>query len=267
MAEPLILLDKKKINKALTTKKSKIDILESICSTNEYFKTNNNDINVCIAENMTGGRGRLQRSWSAPFGKNIYLSLLHKFNQDISALAGFSLVLSLAVVATVQQFMPNEKIQIKWPNDVLWNNKKLAGILIDVSAESNGTCEATIGIGINVNMLDSDVRVNQPWVSLRKITNKYIDRNIVTASLIDNLINCISKFETVGLKGFQGQWRQYDNLFGKNIKISVGNKIITGVAVGINEQGHLKLKLANGEIQRFSAGDASIVKSKNAQII
>lgn len=261
LSEPLQLLDIRKIRKLITDQNIPIDILESINSTNAYlkpFKNDNNSPKICLAEYQEIGKGRLGRNWHSPFGQNIYFSLLYNFKKDISELSGLSLIIGLTIVKTLENYGKN--FQVKWPNDVIYENAKLAGTLIEMQAEANGSCQAIIGIGINVNMIKDDKNVDQLWISLRKITNQYIDRNSLIAAFINNLLIYIKKFEDYGLKAFIDEWKNYDALYNKKIDLKNLNSQISGIVKGINEQGNLMLELENGDIKSFASGDTTIMK-------
>ncbi|MBY0377677.1 MAG: bifunctional biotin--[acetyl-CoA-carboxylase] ligase/biotin operon repressor BirA [Gammaproteobacteria bacterium] len=262
---PLILLDPQKIISLVNEDRVDIEVLEKIDSTNQYLKTqlnNANRVKVCIAEMQTQGRGRLNRQWHSPFGKNIYLSLLYPFEKDISELAGLSLVVSLALGKTIDKIIgQREKMGIKWPNDLIIAGQKIAGILIEIQAESNGFCQAIIGIGVNVNMADiATEAISQPWSSLQKLTGEYYDRNSMCAELIRQLLIYLQGFALSGLNGFSSEWQQRDVLFGQAIEVTSGNHHHSGIAQGIDAQGHLLLKMADGSIKDFSAGDTTLRK-------
>lgn len=169
LSEPLILLDVDRIKKNIA---GNIDIhlFETIDSTNHYLKVFKNikTPKVCIAEKQTHGKGRFNRQWYSPFGKNLYFSCVYPFQKDVSELAGLSLLTSLAIVKTLQHFGLDERLLVKWSNDVMYDNKKLSGNLIEVQAETHASCQAIIGIGINVNMLDDESKtISQEWISMR----------------------------------------------------------------------------------------------------
>lgn len=266
LVDALILLDKNKIKKLLTEINQEIDILvfESITSTNDFLRTTDSvkSITACLAEQQTQGKGRLNREWYSPFGQNIYLSLRYPFQKDMSELAGLSLVVSLAILSTLRTYLPNDQLFTKWPNDILFAGKKLAGSLIEVQAETNGMCHAVIGIGINVNMINDDRAITQSWTSMRKILGQQINRNELSASLIQHIINHLSQFEKVGFKAFVPAWLTADCLMQQTIILKTINHKVTGQMIGINEQGHLLLKLEDGKTKAFSAGDVSISKTK-----
>lgn len=258
LCEPLILLNQDVI--AAHTDAT-VTIFETIDSTNEYLKhRRSKKLQFCIAEQQTNGKGRLNRNWHSPFGQNIYLSCLYPFTKDISELAGLSLVVSLAIAATLRKFGLDEKLFVKWPNDILHDGNKLSGTLIEVQAESNGACQAVIGIGLNVNMLlDTQREITQGWTSMRKITGQYLDRNNIAATLMNDLQDYLERFHANGFKDFIAEWQAADCMHGKDITVKNHHETISGVMAGINAQGHLLLKTSEGE-RAFSSGDTLIVK-------
>jgi BirA family transcriptional regulator, biotin operon repressor / biotin---[acetyl-CoA-carboxylase] ligase len=265
LLEPLKLLELTKIKKKLVHDKIEIKIFESITSTNGYFKTlrNNKSLRICLAEQQTQGKGRFNREWHSPFGKNIYFSCFYPFQKDLSELAGLSLVMSLAIIKTLKSYGVDKNLFVKWPNDIFYEDKKISGTLIEIQAESHGVCNVVIGIGINVNMQDDENNLSQPWTSLRKILGQYIDRNELCSRLINYLLNYLQEFNSQGFAPFRKEWMQRDCLANQFITLNTLHEKISGTVTGINDQGHLLLKLEDGKIQVFSAGDASIIKKKN----
>lgn len=266
LKQPLILLDSKNIKKFITAtdtiKLGKIDILGSISSTSDYFRTQApiNGLHFCLAEHQSAGRGRFGRAWSSPFGANIYLSCRWSVEQDVSDFSGLSLMISLAVIEALTQFgVPD--LTVKWPNDILWQGKKFAGILVEMQAESNGLTQVIIGIGINVNMTHANAQeISQPWTSVEAILGQTQDRNKLAGLLINQLLEKLSLFSTHGFRYFIDLWSKYDNLFGKKIGLKVGKKIIHGIAQGVNAQGYLLLEDQDHVVHACSSGEASILK-------
>jgi BirA family transcriptional regulator, biotin operon repressor / biotin---[acetyl-CoA-carboxylase] ligase len=214
-----------------------------------------------VAEHQTGGKGRLGRGWHSPFGRNIYLSCLYPFHKDITELAGLSLLVSLAILRTLEQFGIHDNVTVKWPNDVICSGKKISGTLIELQAESHGASQAVIGIGLNVNMLiDEKRQISQSWTSMRRLTGKYLDRNLVCAALMNTLLDYLRRFERQGFAAFSDEWLAAEGMMGKSVIIKTGSETKTGIMSGINMQGHLLLKLDDGRTQAFSSGDTSIVK-------
>ncbi|NQY42078.1 MAG: biotin--[acetyl-CoA-carboxylase] ligase [Legionellales bacterium] len=265
MEDSLILLDKLKIKSGLRKKNVDIEILESVDSTNEHMKRKigtDSQIQICMSELQTTGKGRMGRSWYSPFAKNIHLTILYSLNKDVSELSGLSLIAGLALCKSIENVCNlNEKLYIKWPNDIIYNTRKLAGILVEIQAESNGFSKVVMGIGLNVNMAkDSDNMINQKWTSLKKITGLDYDRNTLSFEIINNTLEYIDKFVKNGLDEFILEWNTRDLLFDSLVKIKSEKNKISGVGYGINSNGNLMLRISNGDIKTISSGDATILK-------
>lgn len=263
LANPLILLEKNTIKKQIKTKLS-IEVFETISSTMDYFKENHDhkNVKVCLAELQTAGRGRFNRKWHTPFAQNLALSLCYPFAKDISQLAGLSIIVGISICQSLNNYQLSDHLKLKWPNDILYDKKKLGGVLIEIEAETNGWCNAIIGLGLNANLQNcSKKTIPQPWTSLSKITGEYIDRNLLCGNLIIHLLDNLEKFSKEGLPPFISAWKTYDYLHGKKITIENFNKKLTGVAQGINASGHLLLQQKNKKIVECSSGDASISKA------
>lgn len=152
---------------------SNIEILMTIDSTNSQlmrrFQEGGPDSLVVLAEKQTAGRGRRGRVWQSPFASSIYLTLGWTFTEGVAAIEGLSLVVGLKVLEVLQRFGASD-LQLKWPNDVYWQQRKLAGILIEVQGDPAGVCQVAIGIGINVNLQETqNTLIDQPWVDLHTI--------------------------------------------------------------------------------------------------
>lgn len=268
--QPLILLQSNLIKKNTDYSgklyPDKIEILGSIPSTNDYLKhyrnTGTDTVSICLAEHQSAGKGRFGRSWHSPFGSNIYLSCGWRISKDVSKLSGLSLVIALSVIKALEQYGLKNNLAIKWPNDILWDDKKLAGILTEISAESHSVTQVIIGIGLNVNMpVVGKDEIDRPFASLNNILNAPQDRNIIAGLLITHLLQSLEKFDEYGFTGFMKQWKQYDYLLNKKTTLSVGKIHVKGTGAGIDEQGHLLLRDSHGEIKKYSAGEASLHSS------
>ncbi len=240
-------------------------IFASLDSTNRFLKEQprSDGIDICCAETQTAGRGRFGRHWHSPFGENIYCSTRWHFDCDLSCLSGLSLVVSLAVIATLSQFGIEENIRVKWPNDILWHDKKLCGSLIEINAESNSAADVVVGIGLNVNSITKNQTLaDKPWCSLFEITETYFDRNLLVSRLIIELHKHIQEFIAHGLPAFQSRWQKTDYLYGQVVTVWHPLGPLTGKAHGINNAGQLILIDENGTTHYLSSGDTSL-KSKN----
>ncbi|MFH2021679.1 MAG: biotin--[acetyl-CoA-carboxylase] ligase, partial [Patescibacteria group bacterium] len=250
-------LDKDHILASTQNTEYTLELFESIGSTNDYLATLTPGRlpRFCVAEQQTQGRGRLGRNWYSPLGQNVYLSCQYPFQKNIASLAGLSLVVGLAVINILKHYLPSAELKAKWPNDIVYENKKLAGILLNVQAESNGFCSAIVGIGLNVNMIeDIENHIAQSWTSMRKIVGNYVNRNDVCILLIDSLLKYLKRFADIGLSGFMQEWQEVDSLFGKKVNIKSMTGSVTGIARGIDSLGQLLLESSSGVVSAFSTG-------------
>lgn len=174
-----------------------IRIENTVTSTNDILlseiKNNPKKNIVLFAEEQTAGRGRLGKPWISPTQKNIYLSLSWYFEKPMAELAGLSITIGECLVSALKDSGITEEITIKWPNDLLHNNKKFCGILIETTPIDKHHTVAIIGIGLNVNLTEkNNISIDQPWTSLQKITGRFHDRNIIVAYILNTISKKLS---------------------------------------------------------------------------
>lgn len=214
---------------------------------------------ICLAEQQIKGRGRFNRHWVSPFGENIYLSLKVNLEIPFSKMSGFSLCISLALIDALIDFgLSRDLLSVKWPNDLLLEGKKVAGILIELSGEVGSGAEAIIGVGLNVMM--QKAKIDKLWTSLSKHFEYPIDRNLLAAHLIRAIMTSINQFESLGFSSFQNKWQKYDALKDKFIELIFYDKLICGQCLGIDSVGNLLIKDKKGHIESYSAGEVSFNK-------
>ncbi len=213
---------------------------------------------TCISEGQTAGRGRRGRQWASPIGQNVYMSTLLRVSGGASALQGLSLVVGVSIAEVINQYY-GLNCQLKWPNDIVNEGKKVGGILIELSGDISGECSAIIGLGVNVNMMNDDtVDIGQPWVSLATLVGEKLDRNILIARFLNHLQKSFSVFSDEGFKGFTGRWSVLDTLYGSDVKIMTGaDKEISGKAQGVDVNGGLVVDVG-GRIEIFHGGEVSV---------
>ena len=241
----------------------KIIVEPVIDSTNQYMLEripNLNSGDTCLAEYQSAGRGRRGRQWISPFGCNLYLSTYWRLEQGPAAAIGLSLVVGIVIAETLNKVCGN-KVKVKWPNDLYMNDKKLAGILVELTGKTGDAAHIIIGIGINIgmneNILQKEKPINQAWSSLTDEVEN-IERNKLAGNIINALRQSLLLFEKEGLKPFLAKWFDLDNFLGRSVKLLIGNDVITGVEKGINEQGALLLQTENGEIIPYIGGEISL---------
>ncbi len=234
-------------------------VFTEVDSTNNFLKKipQVSEVQICCAEKQTQGKGRFGRTWESPFGENIYFSLLRPLPKPIKDLPGLSLVIGLAIIASLRPITTS--IMLKWPNDLISNNKKLGGILIETKTITEKDTCLIIGIGINVNsdFCKSDSQ-SQSWRSLFDITGILHNRSELIATLYLYLETYLEKFLMGGLGAFLAEWQRYDFLKGKITTVLTNNQKFVGLVVGINKEGWLHMKDLNGKSHYFSSGDTSI---------
>lgn len=257
------LLDLKKIQANLISPLPlNLALFPQIDSTNSYLMRHENPaMQVCLAESQSAGRGRRGRVWVSPFAQNIYCSIGWGFEGGVAALEGLSLAVGLVIVRTLQRYGVTG-LELKWPNDVLYQDKKLAGVLIEMAGDPAGYCQVVIGMGINVAMGDDQAHaIGQPWVDLRSILEwqglPYISRNLLVAKLIDELMLVLNGYEQTGFVGYCAEWQSLNTHAGQMVELHNGNLVYSGICLGVSEVGALVLETAQGK-EVFHGGEISL---------
>jgi BirA family transcriptional regulator, biotin operon repressor / biotin---[acetyl-CoA-carboxylase] ligase len=265
--KPLELLAHSKINEVLSEQYkaliSTLEIHDTLNSTNSYLveRSQNNAPSgfICFAEHQTAGKGRRGRHWVSPYGNNIYMSILWRFQQSgIASTSGLSLAMGVAVIRALKQLNINE-VGLKWPNDIYSQGKKLGGILIEVSGEADGPCTAVIGLGLNLFLPETQAQsITQAWTDLTKITGgNPLIRNKLAGAILNHILSILNGFDQVGIKAYLDEWRSYDCLKGHMATLYISQQQIKGIVEGIDENGLLLIKRADGSIQAFASGEVS----------
>ncbi|MFJ3414691.1 bifunctional biotin--[acetyl-CoA-carboxylase] ligase/biotin operon repressor BirA [Pseudomonas protegens] len=260
LATPITLLSSAEIGRSSISGGSwDIRILDSIDSTNAQALRSIEEGSVApflvLAERQTVGRGRRGRKWVSPFAENIYYSLVLRMDGGLRQLEGLSLVVGLAVMHTLREYgIPGAGL--KWPNDVLVGQKKVAGILLELVGDPADVCHVVLGIGINVNMQSAE-EIDQEWTSVRLESGKVIDRNQLVARLNEVLVSYLERHRLNGFSAIQGEWEQGHLWQGRAVSLIAGVNKIDGVVLGIDRQGALRLSV-EGEEKTYSGGELSL---------
>ena len=210
---------------------------------------------VILAEQQSAGRGRRGRKWISPFAENIYYSLVLRIDGGMRQLEGLSLIVGLAVLSSLREFGSRDA-GLKWPNDVLVGNKKIAGILLELVGDPADVCHVVIGIGINVNMMVAS-DVDQSWTSLRLEAGQAINRNELIVALGRNLQGYLIRHEAEGFAAIQAEWESNHLWQGREVTLIAGTHTVDGVVAGVDQQGALRLNVA-GQEKVFSGGELSL---------
>lgn len=248
----------------------KIYYFEEIGSTNdEAYHLGRQGLpegSAVIADAQKAGKGRLARSWHSPPKANIYTSVLLRPKFAPAAAPRLTIMAGVAVAETLKMFCPGN-IQLKWPNDVLIEGKKVCGILAQMQAEVGKIDFIVLGIGINVNMSANNLPpdIEKSATSLMMQAGTVISRGKILINLYKNLSKWYKKLINDGFEEIRQKWTQGATLIGCEVQINYHKEIIRGIAQGIDEDGALLIRGAESKEIRVMAGDASIIKeNKNA---
>ncbi|WP_054181213.1 bifunctional biotin--[acetyl-CoA-carboxylase] ligase/biotin operon repressor BirA [Trabulsiella odontotermitis] len=257
LPEPIQLLNKALIHSQLP--QGDVAVLPVIDSTNQYLLDRMSELqsgDACVAEYQHAGRGRRGRKWFSPFGANLYLSMYWRLEQGPAAAIGLSLVIGI-VMAEVLQSLGADQVRVKWPNDLYLNDRKLAGILVELTGKTGDAAQLVIGAGINLAMrrVETDV-VNQGWINLQE-AGITLDRNTLAVRLIKELRSSLQLFEQEGLAPWLPRWEKLDNFINRPVKLIIGDKEIYGISRGIDAQGALLLE-QDGVVKPWMGGEISL---------
>ena len=273
LSEPVELLETESILAAVPADRrcdlSAVDVFFEIDSTNAYLMGQPLDstgtARACFAEYQNSGRGRRGRTWVSPFGGNLYLSLRWRFSCGVSRLGGLSLAVGVALCKALEA-MGARSLQLKWPNDILVEKKKLAGVLLEVSGESNGPCEVVIGVGVNVCCIASaKAHIDQPWTDLQSCTLNPVARNRLAGRVLGELIAAARSYDALGFDAFREAWKDRDVFAGQRVVLHSLAGDVVGIARGVDDMGALLLELPDGELKSFHAGEVSLRAAEGAK--
>lgn len=212
---------------------------------------------VCMAEKQTAGKGRRGRQWVSPFGHNLYLTMVREFTSGASGLEGLSLVIGIALVDALQEW-GFSGLALKWPNDVLWQQQKLAGILIEISGDVAGNCQVVIGVGLNLKQNAVTMSaISQPWTSLCQLGFAQHERNRLFGRILDHQLSALDRFQAQGFSAFAATWNALDMCSGKAVELSSAAGVLRGVGRGVDHGGALLLQTAEG-LTRCVGGEVSL---------
>ncbi len=243
----------------------RLEILSVVDSTNRYAReqaaNHASSGLVVLAEKQTAGRGRRGKVWVSPLASNIYMSVVWDFSGAGGTLKGLSLAIGVAVRRALLKLGVTD-IKLKWPNDIFVNGKKLGGILLEMIGDPSAKCSVIVGIGINVLMSESSAEsIDQDWTDLHKASSATISRNELVACLIAETFEVLDNFQRTGFSVYRAEWQAADLLKNQSGTISKDHETVSGIVLGVDNSGSLRMQLADGEEQRFIGGELSLRKS------
>lgn len=215
---------------------------------------------ACLAEVQTAGRGRRGRAWHMPPYRNIALSVVWHFERGAGALAGLSLAMGVAVRDALHAFgVP--VLALKWPNDILGDGRKLAGLLLNVQGEAHGLVRVAVGVGVNVAVPPADAaQIAQPLIDLHTLMPQVrpIDRNELAGLLIRHLRAVLREFAHSGFALFHARWEQAHAYAGRPVRIIGEQEMFDGIAEGVTADGALCVRAVDGRTRYVQAADVSL---------
>nr|WP_206860142.1 bifunctional biotin--[acetyl-CoA-carboxylase] ligase/biotin operon repressor BirA [Lysobacter changpingensis] len=269
LAAPMDLLDAEAIRAALPSPvRDALALLEtawSIDSTNTELVRRpvpTRGADVLLAERQTGGRGRRGRPWASPLAAHLYLSVSRQFGGGLARLGGLSLVAGVAAAEALRE--AGFGVALKWPNDLVvpaqdGTLRKLGGILVEGGGEHAGPVRAVIGMGINVRMPAAIAAgIDQPWCDLAGLSDAPPDRNRLAAAVLARLLPALDEFDAEGLAPFRERYAALDVLTERRVTLHTPSGELHGIALGLADDGALRVRLAGGEERSFHSGEVSV---------
>ncbi|MEH6941582.1 biotin--[acetyl-CoA-carboxylase] ligase [Bacillus sp. JJ722] len=226
---------------------------------NELANSTGVEGTIVVADEQTSGRGRLARQWHSAKGTGIWMSIILKPNIPIHQAPKLTLITAVAVVQGIKE-ITGITAQIKWPNDILLNGKKICGILTEMQAEADGIHSVVIGVGINVNQLVEDFspEIREIATSLLIEGGKTLLREEVICSVLTKLEDLYQNFQRDGFTSIKQLWESYAINMGKRITATTPQGRLTGIALGITDDGVLLLKDSKNEVHSIYSADIEI---------
>jgi BirA family biotin operon repressor/biotin-[acetyl-CoA-carboxylase] ligase len=201
-----------------------------------------------FAEMQTAGRGRRGRAWVSPPASNLAFSCLKRFEHGYAALSGLSLAIGVTAVRALEACGVHG-IGVKWPNDLVHRDAKLAGILIELGGEFLGPCHAVIGIGVNLHLPgEARAAIAQPVTDLDELgAGRLPPRNKLAATMVTRLCEALDVFAASGFAAFASDYARYDALCGRRLRVDDPRGAFEGVAMGVDARGALRVRTPHGE--------------------
>ncbi|MEI6714766.1 MAG: biotin--[acetyl-CoA-carboxylase] ligase [Verrucomicrobiota bacterium] len=238
---------------------SDITVYESTASTNDLVTRRATDGSAAplaiLAETQTAGRGRFGRKWHSSPRQGIWMSILLRPEIPFSQWPRLTSTAALAIALAIED-VTDLQSGIKWPNDVIVHGKKISGLLVETGQHPVTGSFAVLGIGINANQTEFPEEIRDRASSLKLESGKDVNRNTLVAKILDHVGHLLPKMQT-DFRGVLAQISERSTVLGKALQLHAGGNPIEGVAEGLDEEGHLLLRMQDGTLRSFSAGEVS----------
>jgi BirA family biotin operon repressor/biotin-[acetyl-CoA-carboxylase] ligase len=211
---------------------------------------------VIIADSQMSGKGRLGRKWTSPAGRNVHMSMVIRPEIEPGEITMLTILAAVAAASAIRRSC-DMQASIKWPNDLMFKERKLGGILTEVRADQDRVNMAVIGIGINVNIADTELpeEIRQTATSVYAATNRSHARNEIIICLLREFESAYRTVIERGSEEILERWREYSSTLGRRVKVTIGETVVTGIAEDIDRRGMLILRTDSGVRSVISAGD------------
>ncbi len=244
---------------------ARLEIHDEIDSTNQALLVDDSSVagklSVCLAEYQSAGRGRRGRSWVAPYGGGLCFSVGWQFERQPSDLTA----LALAAGVVIRRALHEETgvdAKLKWPNDLVFDDKKLGGVLVELRAESRGPCHVVVGVGINVSIPSAQLgriasSLNGAVDLFTATGGRQTSRNVLAARLIEGLSRMLFSYADDGFSTYLSDYCEIDYLRGRPVSLDDSSCPVSGLAVGVDDSGALLVD-TGASVERIVAGDVSV---------
>ncbi|HUO81517.1 MAG TPA: biotin--[acetyl-CoA-carboxylase] ligase [Gammaproteobacteria bacterium] len=215
---------------------------------------------VCLTEHQSAGRGRRGRRWQSALGGGLCLSIGWRYAEQPPQLSALSLAIGVAVHAALTATGIQE-VMLKWPNDLLWQDRKLGGVLIELNVEAGGPAHVVTGIGLNLRLgrlrRSIEREGGDQVVDLAEICGPDLpSRNALAASIVADCVRALVRFGDEGFAPFVGLWNDLDAYADRDVEFILDREIVQGTAQGVDEDGALRID-SGGRVRRFVSGEIS----------
>lgn len=263
LPHPLQLLDAAAIRRELSAEARqlllRLEIVNTIASTSAALVERSAQLPsgcVLLAEAQSAGRGQRGRRWQSPFASGFLGSLLWRFEQGLASLGGLSLAMGVAVAEALAE--TGVEVQLKWPNDIVFGDRKLGGLLIDGGGEAHGQCHVVVGLGLNGRLpAATQTSIDQPVTDLAALLGADPDRNQLAARLLSHLLTALADFSSGGFAAFRERFAARDVLCGRPVTVHIGDHVHSGRAQGVDDSARLCVTI-DGIRQHFDVGEVRV---------
>lgn len=248
------------------------EAFSEIASTNSYLMRETapepGSFRIAITDNQVAGRGRHGRTWVAPAGSGLCISIAFTFQPTPGNLPALTLLLGLGVIDALARVNVTG-VQLKWPNDLMAGEGKLGGILTETRAHSGESTTVVTGLGLNIDLGDPVVFARQagwdrPVIDVRHLFDGGLDGNAIAAAVIDGICASFLEFARHGFAETSERWREIDWLRGQEIQVETPQKTVSGVAAGVAADGALLVDTGREAPVAVRSGTVGIVGARGS---